>query len=82
MTEKKYPHIRLTKQTAKGDYFGAYETSDPDSKQGYTLFISNTIFAKDYCECRGFVHGKLCYHLKEAKQLRLKLFGKRKEESK
>ncbi len=77
LVEKKYPHIRLTSQSIKGNYFGAYENSEEDSKQGYTVFISNTIFTKDYCECRGFIHGKLCYHLKDAKKLWLKLFSKK-----
>ena len=69
MPEKKFSHIRLTSQSIKGNYFGAYDGPSEDDKQGYTLFISHTPDAKDYCECRGYVHGKLCYHLKDAQKL-------------
>jgi len=59
----------------KGNYFGAYENSDENAKQGYTLFISKSENVHDYCECAGYVHGKICYHLKEAKKLEKKLSG-------
>ena len=69
MTEKKFSHIRLDSVSTKGTYFGAYENKDDDSKKGYTIFISTSEDEKTYCECMGFVHGKLCYHIKRAKEL-------------
>jgi hypothetical protein len=67
--ERKFPHIRLDSLSTKGNYFGAYENSEDDAKKGYTIFISDSIDEKTYCECMGYVHGKGCYHIKRAKQL-------------
>ena len=69
MIKKKFPHIRLDNISTKGNYFGAYESNDDDSKKGYTVFISTSEDEKTYCECMGFVHGKICYHIKRAKEL-------------
>jgi len=77
MTEKKFPHIRLTRQSIRGNYFGAYGNADKNSKQGYTIFISHNNKVHDSCECDGYVHGKPCYHLKDAKALEEMLFEKK-----
>lgn len=69
MTEKKFSHIRLDTVSTKGNYFGAYDSNEDDSKKGYTIFISTSEDEKTYCECMGFVHGKLCYHIKRAREL-------------
>jgi hypothetical protein len=75
MTVKKYPHIILTSVSTNGNYFGAFAENDSDSKKGYVVFVTTSSNEKDYCECMGFVHGKNCYHLTEAKKLNQKLFG-------
>ena len=77
MVEKKFPHLRLARKAIRGNYFGAYENSDENAKQGYTIFISHDNKVQDYCECDGYVHGKPCYHLKNAKELEKKLFAKK-----
>jgi len=66
LSEKKFPNLRLISQSLKGYYFGAYASATDGAKKGYDFFISDTDNEKDWCECMGFVHGKLCYHLKEA----------------
>lgn len=76
MIAKKYPFIRLTNHAIKGNYFGAFTNSNENSFMGYTLFLSNIDELKNYCECAGFIHGKICYHLKKAMILQEKLFGK------
>lgn len=68
MNERKFPHIKLLSFAFKGYYFGAYENTKKDAKKGYDFFISNIDQKKDWCECLGFVHGKICYHIKEAKK--------------
>ena len=62
-----FPSLRLLYTTLNGHYFGAFTHSKEDAKKGYDFFIS-TGEKKDWCECLGFVHGKLCYHIKEAKK--------------
>lgn len=62
-----FPNLRLLYSTAKGHYFGAFATPDEHAKKGYDFFISTTS-KKDWCECLGYVHGKLCYHISEAKK--------------
>jgi len=76
MTEKKYPHILLTSVSTNGNYFGAYEKNDSESKKGYVVFVGNSSDERDWCECMGFVHGKNCYHVTYAKKLNERLFGK------
>ncbi len=73
MTEKKYPHILLTSVSTNGNYFGAYKENDSESKKGYVLFLTTSPDEKDWCECMGHVHGKRCYHLKNADILSKKL---------
>lgn len=68
MAEKKYSNLRLLTTSFKGHYFGAYAHAGNDAQKGYDFFISNTENEKDWCECMGFVHGKLCYHIKDAKK--------------
>lgn len=68
MTEKKYANLRLLTKSFKGHYFGAYAHAGNDAQKGYDFFISNTKNEKDWCECMGFTHGKICYHIKEAKK--------------
>jgi len=67
LTEKKYSNLRLLSPSFKGYYFGAYAHAGNDAEKGYDFFISNTKGVRDWCECMGFVHGKMCYHIKEAK---------------
>lgn len=74
LDKKKFPHIKLSSQSLRGNYFGAYVDSDIDSKQGYQVFISHTPGIENTCECNGYIHGKLCYHITEAKKLEQKLF--------
>ena len=68
MRKRDFPNLRLLSAGTKGYYFGAFESADDDAKKGYDFFISNTEGVKDWCECMGFVHGKMCYHIREAKQ--------------
>jgi len=75
LVEKKFPHIILTSVSTNGNYYGAYENSDEDAKKGYTIFISDSTKTETYCECMGFVHGKMCYHIKEALDKEKFLFG-------
>lgn len=75
MTEKKFSHILLTSVSTNGNYFGAYEKNDSESKKGYVVFIGNSSNEKDWCECMGYVHGKTCYHVTDAKKLNERLFG-------
>jgi len=79
LTEKKYSNLRLLSTSFKGYYFGAYAHPGDDAEKGYDFFISNTEGTKDWCECLGFVHGKLCYHIKEAKA-RFEAKGEKKDE--
>lgn len=75
MTKRNYPHIRLTSQSIRGNYYGAYESNDEQSKQGYTVFISNTEGIHDTCECYAYIHNLPCYHLIRAKELEVELFA-------
>ena len=68
MTEKKYSNLRLLTESFKGSYFGAYAHAGKDAEKGYDFFISNSKDEKDWCECKGFLHGKICYHIKDAKK--------------
>ena len=68
MPKGKYSNLRLLSTSFKGHYFGAYASPNEDAKKGYDFFISNTEGVKDWCDCLGFVHGKICYHIKEAKK--------------
>ena len=68
MIKKEYPHLRLLSYSFKGYYFGAFANADSNATKGYDFFISNINEKKNWCECLGFVHGKLCYHIKEAKE--------------
>ncbi len=73
MTEKKYPHILVTSYSTNGYYFGAFKEATSESKKGYVLFLSSSPDEKDWCECMGYVHGKNCYHLDDARILSKKL---------
>lgn len=73
MAEKKYPHILLTSVSTNGNYFGAYAENDSESKKGYVVFLTTSTNEKDWCECMGYVHGKNCYHLDDARTLSKKL---------
>ena len=75
MTKRNFPHIRLTSQSMRGNYYGAYENNDENTKYGYTVFVSNTKDTHDYCECAAFVHNKPCYHLIRAKELEILYFN-------
>jgi len=68
MTTRNFPNLRLLLTSHKGHYFGAYATADKNAKKGYDLFISTKDGVKDWCECMGHVHGKICYHLIESKK--------------
>jgi len=76
MSKKEYPNIKLVKEGVRGNFYGAFDSNDNDADQGYTIFISNTKRVKSICECMGYIHGKWCYHLKDAKDLEVILFGK------
>ena len=76
MNEKKYSHILLTSVSTNGNYFGAYQEATSESKKGYVVFVSSSPDEKDWCECMGYVHGKNCYHLDDAKKLQEILFEK------
>lgn len=67
MTERKFPNLRALVNTEKGYEFGAFENISDDAEKGYDFFISKEDPSKDWCECMGFVHGKMCYHIKEAR---------------
>jgi len=69
MTKRNYPHIRLTSQSIRGNYYGAYESNDEQSKQGYTVFISHTNGIHDSCECLAYIHNVPCYHIIRAQEL-------------
>lgn len=69
LKKRNYPHIRLTSQSIRGHYYGAFENDDENKKAGYTVFISNTDGIEDSCECMDYVHGTPCYHLIKAKEL-------------
>jgi len=69
MTKRNFPHIRLTSQSIRGNYYGAYENNEENAKQGYTVFISHTDGIHNSCECMEYVHGKPCYHLIRANEL-------------
>lgn len=74
---KEYPHIKLTSQSIRGNYYGAYDSSDEDeSKMGYQIFISTTKKVDSTCECLGYIYNKPCYHIKKAKDLEAVLFVK------
>jgi len=73
MTKRNYPHIRLTSQSMKGNYYAAYPNNDEDVKPGYHLFISHTKETQEFCECMAYVHGKPCYHLIRARELEVRL---------
>lgn len=66
--KRKFPNLRLESVSTKGYYFGAYENAEEEAKKGYQFFISTTPENSDWCECMGYIHGKICYHLKEAKK--------------
>lgn len=68
LPKREFSNFRLQSTSSKGLYFGAYTSKSTKAKKGYDFFISNTDDVKDWCECMGFVHGKVCYHLKEAKK--------------
>ena len=68
MTKREYPNLRLLSTSPKGHHFGAFRNTDEESKKGYDFSISIVEGGKDWCECMGFVHGKMCYHLKEARK--------------
>ena len=65
---KHYPNLRLLSQTPTGYNFGAFVNIEENAEKGYDFFISKSEDTKDWCECMGFVHGKLCYHIKEARK--------------
>ena len=68
MNKKKFPNIRALVKTPSGYEFGAFKSTQNDAEMGYTLFIPNESPEKDWCECDGYVHGKRCYHVKEARR--------------
>lgn len=76
MTDKKYPHLKLMKQSPKGNYFGAFVNKKIDAKQGYVVFLSAVKDVRNYCECKGWSIRESCYHVKEAKKLEGLLFEK------
>ncbi len=69
MTKRNFPHIRLTSQTMKGNYYHAYSSSDDNAKRGYQIFISTTAEKPDNCDCLVFVYNIPCYHLIRAREL-------------
>lgn len=73
MAKRNFPHIKLTSQSIRGNYYGAYASGDENEKQKYQIFISHTEEMHDSCECMGYVHGKPCYHLIRAKELEVVL---------
>jgi len=73
MTKRNYPHIKLTSQSWRGNYYGAYASSDENEKLKYQVFISHTDGIHDSCECMAYVHGEPCYHLIRAKELEVVL---------
>ena len=73
MIKRNYPHIRLTSQSIRGTYYGAYASSDENEKQKYQIFISHTDGIRDSCECYGYIHNLPCYHLIRAKELEVVL---------
>jgi len=75
MTKRNFPHIRLSSQSMKGNYYHAYSSSDDEAKQGYQIFISTTDGIHDSCECLGFIHLKPCYHLIRAKEIEVVLYA-------
>lgn len=75
MTKRNFPHIRLTSQSIRGNYYAAYENNDENAKQGYTIFISTTKGVHNSCECMGYVHGNECYHMKAALDLEEMFFS-------
>lgn len=74
MIKRNYPYIRLTSQSIKGNYYGAYASTDENSKQGYTVFVSHTEKVRNYCECVGWSLKEACYHLIIARELEERLF--------
>ena len=75
MVKREYSNLRLLSTSPKGHHFGAFRDAGEYAKKGYDFFLSIVEGGKDWCECMGFVHGKLCYHLKESH----KRFGERGE---
>jgi len=76
MTDKKYPHLKLMKQSPKGNYFGAFVNKKVDAQQGYVVFLSTVKHVRNYCECKGWSIRESCYHMKAARKLEVFLFGK------
>jgi len=75
MPKRNYPHIKLTSQSWRGNYYGAYVSSDENEKLKYQIFISHTDGIHDSCECMAYVHGDPCYHLIRAKELEIVLLA-------
>lgn len=73
MIKRNYPHIRLTSQSIRGNYYGAYASSDENEKQGYQIFISHTDGIRNSCECMAYVHNVPCYHIIRAKEIEVVL---------
>lgn len=73
MPKRNCPHIRLTSQSIRGNYYGAYASEEQNEKQKYQIFISHTKGIHDSCECMAYVHGMPCYHLIGAKELEVVL---------
>jgi len=69
MTKRNFPHIRLTSQSIRGNYYGAYENDNENAKLGYQIFISHTDGIHDSCECYAYIHNLPCYHIIRAKEL-------------
>lgn len=77
MTSKKYPHIKLISQSARGNYFGAFVNKKIDAQQGYVIFLSQVKDVRNYCECKGWSIRESCYHMINARKLENLLFEKR-----
>lgn len=75
MTKRNFPHVKLTSQSIRGIYYGAYASSDENEKLKYQIFISHTEGIHDSCECMAYVHGVDCYHLIRAKELEVVLLA-------
>ena len=75
MIKRNYPYLRLTSQSIKGNYYGAYASTDENSTQGYTVFVSHTEGVRSYCECTGWSLKESCYHLSISRDLEERLFA-------
>ena len=73
MTKRNFPYIRLTSQSIRGNYYGAYENCEEKTKLAYQIFISHTDGIHDSCECYAYIHNLPCYHIIRAKELEVRM---------